>query len=71
MLIVNTSVSGAFSQLHHSPFLTDRITFADVPASQEVLTYSRRYSQLSFSVQASHQLSPNRLLQNFPVEQSS
>jgi len=31
MLIVNTSVEGAFSQLHHSPFLTKRITFADVP----------------------------------------
>jgi hypothetical protein len=30
MLIVNTSVSGAFYQLHHSPFLTKQITFADV-----------------------------------------
>ena len=33
MLIVNTSVGGAFDQLHHSPFLTQRITFADVPFS--------------------------------------
>lgn len=32
MLIVNTSVSGAFYQLHHSPFLTKQITFADVIA---------------------------------------
>lgn len=31
MLVVNTSVAGAFGQLHHSPFLTDRITFSDVP----------------------------------------
>ena len=33
MLIVNTSVDGAFEQLHHSPFLTKRITFADVQPS--------------------------------------
>jgi hypothetical protein len=39
MLIVNTSVSGAFYQLHHSPFLTKQITFADViPRIAEFLT---------------------------------
>ena len=50
MLIVNTSVAGAFDQLHHSPFLTKYITFADVRRNYEV-AYSRLFSRRFFSAQ--------------------
>jgi len=76
MLIVNTSVSGAFSQLHHSPFLTNRITFADVhPAPHKNLNPladdGRRYSLHSSYVQDFPPpfLTPHYL--NYVAEQSS
>ena len=49
MLIVNTSISGAFNQLHHSLFLTKQITFADVLPVNTKVTYSRLFSPHFFS----------------------
>jgi hypothetical protein len=72
MLIVNTSVEGAFAQLHHSPFLTQQITFADVPLfPMPFLTKYRQFSPHFSSAQDSQHPSQNRPSRNYVVEQYS
>ena len=70
MLIVNTSVSGAFNQLHHSPFLTKYITFADVPPlTRIIVTLVRQYFLHFFSVQDFQRQFQSHHFQNYVVEQ--